>query len=216
MAGCAAVTAEIISPSDAGALAVCLRALRAGEPVVIPTDTVYGLAACANNETAVAGLFALKQRPLDLSIAGLVADVAQAQAHTVFADSKPLADSFWPGPLTLIAQKRADSDLVIGAGDSTVGLRAPAHPFVRELASVVGPLAATSANLSGQPTLVNVDEIVEAFADKVAVIVDGGVLAGLASTVAKVHPSGEPGTGGVTVFREGALSEADLLQVLTA
>lgn len=185
--------------------------MHAGQPVIIPTDTVYGLAARALDVEAVSELFVLKQRPPDLSIAALVADIGQAREYADIAAVEPLLEAWWPGALTVIVPKRTDPDgiaLPLGASDGTIGLRSPAHSGVQALARVVGPIAATSANISGSPTLVNVEEITREFGDAVAIVVDEGPLIGQASTVAKVVD------GQVVVLREGALSQAQLQATL--
>lgn len=191
-----------------------VAAVRAGEPVIIPTDTVYGLAACALDVAAVSQLFALKERPADLSIAALVADADQAREFADIAAVEPLVREWWPGALTVVVPKREPLDgaavLPLGAPDGTVGLRVPAHDAVRRLAKVVGPIAATSANRSGAPTLVDIDEITEQFGDAVAMVVDEGPLTGLASTVVKVV------AGQVVVLREGAIGGEALQAVLDA
>lgn len=191
-----------------------VAAVLAGEPVIIPTDTVYGLAARALDVAAISQLFALKRRPADLSIAALVADVDQASEFADITEVEPLVKEWWPGALTVVVPKlepvAGGAALPLGAPDGTVGLRVPAHDAVRRLAKVVGPIAATSANLSGAPTLVNIDEITEQFGGAVAMVIDEGPLTGLASTVVKVVD------GQVIVLREGAISGEALQAVLDA
>jgi len=203
-----------IRPPDDEALAACAAALLDGRPIIIPTDTVYGLAALATDEPAVAALFELKDRSVDLSIAALVAGQAQADGLADMTLAKPLVAAHWPGALTVVVPKRPGCPLVVGAADGTVGLRAPGHAFVRALAEQVGPIAATSANRSGDLTAVTAQAAADVFGVAVAVVVDGGELAGQASTVARVS-SGRAGPE-LTVFREGGLSVEMLEATLAA
>lgn len=191
-----------------------IAAVRAGKPIIVPTDTVYGLAACALDVDAVTQLFALKERPADLSIAALVADIEQAEQYADVAEVRPLLEAHWPGALTVVVAKipvaEGTAELPLGAPDGSVGLRVPAHAQVRALARAVGPLAATSANKSGAPTLVNVQEILEQFGDDLAFVVDEGPLEGQASSVIKVVD------GKVIMLREGGLTRAELQATLDA
>ena len=127
--------------------------IRAGEPVAVPTETVYGLAADATDSHAVAAIYSAKGRPSFNPLIVHVADRAMAQRLADFSPvANSLADRFWPGPLTLVLPVRADSGLspLVMAGLPTVALRLPAHPAMRALIRESGrPLAAPSANRSG-------------------------------------------------------------------
>ena len=164
--------------------------LRAGRAVIIPTDTVYGLAALPEN---VDLLFELKQRPADKAVAILVARPADAER---FFDPRPatrrLMEACWPGALTIVQ-------------DGT-GVRCPDHALVQALAAAVGPIATTSANLSGQPTPHTAAEAAAAF-PAVQLAIDGGRLQAPASTVVEVTETG------LTVIREGAVSANALRNV---
>ena len=136
-----------------GAVAAAAAELRTGRHVVLPTDTVYGVAALPHDADAVAGLFDRKGRDAAKSVAVLVADPAQARA-LADADLDALA-GLWPGPLTVVVRRAADAVLHLGPEAEalgTVGLRCPDHDLVRALAAEVGPLATTSANRSGEPS----------------------------------------------------------------
>lgn len=192
---------HIVSADDAG-LDAAADAIERGAPVVLPTDTVYGLAVRAGDPVALDAVFALKQRPADRSIAVLVADYAQATTLASFTDAaEQAASAHWPGALTLVADRLSHVDASIGRDDGTVGIRCPGHDFVRALAARVGPLATTSANLSGSETPTEALAAAGALDGVVAVIVDGGSCEGLASTVARFSPDGT-----LTVFRQGAVS----------
>ena len=189
-------------------VAMIADALRAGDPIVLPTDTVYGLAALAADSEAVEKIFAVKKRPVDTRIAALVNDLAQAEELVeVSSDVRVLADAFWPGALTIVAARRPDCDLAVG-DDSSIGVRCPDHPLVRELARRAGPIAATSANRHGQETPTTASEVAAVF-PKIAMVIDGGRIDGSASTVVSV-------IDGVVVLREGAISAADIDAVLGA
>lgn len=193
-------------PPPTAALARAVEALREGRPVVVPTDTVYGLAARPQQTTA---LFAVKRRPVDVALPVLVADVHQALA--LAADGLPsevrrLMDRWWPGGLTMVVPRRPGLGLDLGGqDDTTIGLRLPAHPVPVALAAAVGPLAVTSANLHGRPTPLTATEVVTQLGSEVAMVLDGGPCTGAPSTVV-AWSSGE-----MRVLREGAVASEVLL-----
>jgi L-threonylcarbamoyladenylate synthase len=192
----------VIVPVGDDAFERCVASLRAGDVVAIPTDTVYGLAALPGDARAMRHLFDLKARSPQQSIAVLVADVDQAVALS--AEPLDRVAGWWPGPLTAVVHRRADSSpLHLGGDERTVGLRCPDHDFVRRVAAAVGPIAATSANESGEPTAVTADEVVARF-PQLGLVIDGGRLDGCASTVVDltVHPP--------RVLRAGPIPAADL------
>jgi L-threonylcarbamoyladenylate synthase len=190
----------VIVPTDE-AFSMTMAALRRGTVVVIPTDTVYGLAARADDADAMARLFELKGRDAAKSIAVLVGDLGQARTLTTHGLDR--FAPFWPGPLTVVVPRAANAVLHIGGDDTTVGIRCPDDPFVRRLALEVGPIAASSANESGSPTPPTAREIATLFSS-VTLVVDGGPRQGMASTVidATVDPP--------VVLRAGALTRAAL------
>ena len=190
----------MIVPTDE-AFSMTMAALRRGAVVVIPTDTVYGIAARADDADAMARLFALKGRDAGKSIAVLVGDLGQARSLTTHRLDR--FAPFWPGPLTVVVPRAADAVLHIGTDDATVGIRCPDDAFVRRLALEVGPIAATRANERGAPTPATAPEIAANF-PSIALVVDGGPRHGVASTVvdATVDPP--------VVLRAGALTRAAL------
>ena len=167
-----------------------VTALEAGGIVAIPTDTVYGLACDPRYPGATDALFALKNRPSTLELPVLVADVGQADALAgpdgLPALARRLAGAFWPGSLTIVVPRREGVDWDLGGDGRTIGLRCPAHPFVRRLCERVGPLATTSANRHGQPPITTAVALAREFGDAVAAVVDGGVCDALPSTVVAV------------------------------
>src|ERR1700687_1603878 len=163
-----------------------IAALRAGLVIALPTDTVYGLAAAPRVEGAADRVFAAKRRPAGLDLPVLVGDIDQARNGP--AGRSPLverlADTFWPGALTLVVPRRPDlMSINLGRNSGTVGLRCPDHAIPRALCRAVGPLATTSANRHGCAPLETAAAVQEQFGDEVAVIVDGGRCAGAPSTV---------------------------------
>ena len=191
-----------------GAVDQVVEALLAGGVVVIPTDTVYGLAALPGDQAATDALFDLKGRSRATPIALLCADVLQAVALVPPEDAVELqavGERWWPGPLTLVCRRREGLDLHLGEPATTVGLRVPDHPLVRAVAERVGPIATTSANHHGQPTAVTAEEALLALGDGVAVVADEGPLEGRASTVIDTT------TAPWHVLREGPLPAADVV-----
>ena len=160
-------------------------AVRAGEVVGIPTDTVYGIGADPLNESAVARLFDLKGRPEHKPVGLLVASVSQAaEIGEIEGFAAELATRHWPGALTLVVTPKVI--LANWVGDAqrfTVGLRVPDHPVAIELLAIVGPLAVTSANVSGGEEAMSDAEARQVFGDQVAVYVEGQAPGGEASTV---------------------------------
>jgi L-threonylcarbamoyladenylate synthase len=194
---------------DATALAAAIEALNAGEPIVVPTDTVYGLAVRAGDAAALDRVFALKRRPTERSVAVLVGDVDQAAEFAALNKyERRVADKCWPGALTLVLNRLVTADSLIGRDDGTVGVRCPDNPFVRMLALAVGPLATTSANISGQPTPVEVGDAASALDGSVVIAIDGGRCEGVASTVARVDIDGD-----IMVLRQGQYSQRDLEEI---
>lgn len=157
-----------------------------GGVVVLPTDTVYGVAALPGIQRATDRLFALKGRSEAAPIAVLCADAEQAftlAAEPIGAGVRAVAARWWPGPLTLVVRRRPDVELHLGQPDATIGLRVPDHTWLRALAGRVGPIAATSANVTGQPPPARAEAAAAALQGDVDVVVDGGELLGSASTV---------------------------------
>ena len=170
------------SPDAADRIAT---ALEGGGVVVLPTDTVYGLAASARFPDAVGRLFALKGRRADVPIAVLCADQEQALdlAEPVGDRARQLAAAHWPGPLTLVLPRRPGLGWELGDPSTTIGLRCPDHDLVRAVARRIGPLATTSANRHGMPTPAVATDAAAALTGPVDLVIDGGTLAGSASTV---------------------------------
>ena len=161
--------------------------LKAGEVVALPTETVYGLAANALDEGAVAKIFQVKGRPSNNPIIVHVASVEMAKRCV--KDFSPLAEmlakAFWPGPLTMVLPKSKEIPSIVTAGGKTVGVRWPSHPFIQAVIRECDfPLAAPSANLSEHLSPTNAAHVRNQLDGKIALIVDGGqAQVGIESTV---------------------------------
>jgi L-threonylcarbamoyladenylate synthase len=183
--------------------------LEAGGVVVLPTDTVYGLAALPTDAGASSRLFALKGRGADVPVAVLCASAEQALAladDPLAPGVAAVAERWWPGPLTLVLPRRTGVALHLGEPRHTIGLRVPDDELVRAVADRVGPIAATSANRHGQPTAVTAQEATEQLGPDVDLVVDGGRLEGRSSTV--IDATAEPWR----ILRDGPLDAAAILQ----
>lgn len=171
------------------------EALRAGRLVIFPTETVYGLGCDATNPIAVARVYEAKDRPQLNPLIIHVPDLVEAEAHGVLhPKARELAQAFWPGPLTLIAERKADSLVaeLACAGLSTIALRAPAHPLARQLlAAFGGPIAAPSANRSGHISATTAQHAADDLGASVELVLDGGAtLLGLESTIIAIDKEG--------------------------
>ena len=166
-----------LAPTQA-AIAQAAWAIRQGGLVGLPTDTVYGLAADATDDDAVAGVFRAKGRPPDKPLIALVATLAMAEACADFpAPARALAEAFWPGPLTLVLPRAAASPLspLVHQGAPGVSLRIPGNETARAVAEAAGgPLTAPSANPSGAPSPLTAAEVVAGLRAHVALVIDGG------------------------------------------
>lgn len=194
-----------VMPQGPEAIAEAARLIRAGESVAVPTETVYGLAADATSEAAVARIYEAKGRPPFNPLIVHVLDLAAAERLGRFSDTaRRLAAEHWPGPLTLVVPLRADTDLArsVTAGLGTVALRCPAHPAMRDLLAAAGrPLAAPSANASGTISPTTAAHVLKSLGGRIPLIVDGGpTKRGLESTIVKVD--GET----VTLLRPGPIA----------
>lgn len=180
---------------DQNGIAEAAALVVAGRPVAIPTETVYGLAARADDGAAVAGIYEAKGRPSFNPLIVHISSLAQAERIAVFDDrARALAQRFWPGPLTLVLPLQPDAPVasLASAGLPTIALRMPAHPAMRALIEATGlPLAAPSANASGAISPTRADHVVASLAGRIPLIVDAGpTTLGLESTIVRVDPDG--------------------------
>jgi len=157
-------------------LAAATTAIRAGELVVLPTDTVYGLAADAFEPTAVRRLLAAKGRGRAMPPPVLVGSAAtlEALASSVPSWAHDLVEKYWPGPLTIVVREQSSLQWDLGDTRGTVAVRMPHDPVALELLGRTGPLAVSSANVTGSPAATDADQAVEMLGDQVSVVLDGG------------------------------------------
>lgn len=166
--------------------------LRGGGVIVLPTDTVYGLAALPGDSSATERLFELKGRGSDAPLAVLCADVEQAAAlaePSIRRRLRAVGERWWPGPLTMVVPRATGIALSLGEPATTIGLRVPDHGLVHALATAVGPIAATSANRHGEATPTEAAEAAASLTGQVDLVLDGGRLDGSASTVIEATSS---------------------------
>ena len=192
-------------------LAAAARAVRAGQLVVLPTDTVYGLGCDAFSAAAVRKLLAAKHRGPDLPVPVLVGSWSTIDGLVlgVPATARALLEAFWPGGLSLVLPHAPSLGWDLGHTKGTVMLRMPLHPVALDLLRDVGPMAVSSANISGSPPAATAAEGLAQLGDSVGVYLDGG-------------PSGEPVASTIVdltgaeprVLREGAVPVADVQEVL--
>ena len=187
------------------AIRQAILALRGGNVIAAPTETVYGLMALWQSDSARQEIYRLKHRPADKRLQMLAPDVETAIRAGLNPNDmlQKIADAFWPGPLTVIVEAN-DGD--------TIGLRLPNHPFILKLLRELGePLAATSANLSGTPAAVTPTDAVANLDGRPALLVDGGkvtVTGGASSTVVSIVG------GDIKILRQGPVTRQDIQTVL--
>jgi tRNA threonylcarbamoyl adenosine modification protein (Sua5/YciO/YrdC/YwlC family) len=185
-------------------------AVRRGELVVLPTDTVYGLGTDAFSPEAVAGLLTAKGRGRDLPVPVLVGSprTLDGIASGLSPTARDLVEAFWPGGLTIVARVQPTLRWDLGETGGTVAVRMPLHPVAIELLQATGPMAVSSANISGQPPATTVEEAMDQLGETVTVYLDGG-------------PSGEPVPSSIVdvtgpvprLLRAGAVTEEQLREV---
>ncbi|MGQ0572944.1 MAG: L-threonylcarbamoyladenylate synthase [Pseudonocardia sp.] len=192
-------------------LAAAARAARSGRLVVLPTDTVYGVGCDAFSREGVQALLAAKRRGPDMPVPVLIGSwtTIDGLVHGVPRTARLLVEAFWPGGLSIVLPHAPSLGWDLGRTRGTVMLRMPLHPVAIELLREVGPMAVSSANVSGSPPASSAEEAVRQLGDTVSVYLDGG-------------PSGEPVASTVVdltgaeprVLREGAVAVADVAEVL--
>ena len=200
----------ILSAQQPGTLEQALRVLRSGGMVAFPTDTVYGLGALAFDGAAVKRIYTAKGRPVEKAIPILLGDEADLAKVTMGVPdlASRLAAHYWPGPLTLVIPKHPDLPEAVSATE-TIGVRMPDHPVARMLLQAAGPMAVTSANISGQPSPSTAEEVQDQLGGRIALIIDGGrTPGGVPSTVVDCTGA-EP-----SILREGPISKEEILAVL--
>ncbi len=186
--------------------------LKKGGVVVVPTETVYGLAASIESQSGVEKIFSIKKRPF---FDPLIVHISRQEQVHQLTDSwseicQVLVDKFWPGPLTLVLPKTKKVSDLITAGLQTVGLRMPHHPVILELIDVLQvPIAAPSANIFKKTSPTKAEHVLEEFEEEDLFVLDGGACqVGIESTVIAVEGNQ------LSILRPGAVTEKQLLEVL--
>lgn len=205
--------AEVFNCADSDQLLTGMRkskqAIAKGDVVVLPTDTVYGIGCDAFSAEAVSKLLETKGRGRQSPPPVLIKDagVMHALAEFVPETAVKLANAFWPGALTMILKSQPSLSWDLGETEGTVALRVPDHKIALALLEETGPLAVSSANLTGEPAATTAQAAVDYFADKVAVYLDAGPAAkSEASTILDLTALGPDDEGSIRVVRQGALS----------
>jgi L-threonylcarbamoyladenylate synthase len=192
----------ILLPANDESIQAALKMLHNGGLVAFPTDTVYGVGALAFDGKAVESIYTAKDRPVEKAIPVLIADAADMEkvGMDIPEIAYQLAARFWPGPLTCIVPKQPTLPESVSATE-TVGVRVPDHEVARALLRAAGPMAVTSANISGQPSPSTAQEVFAQLGGRIDLIIDGGTTpGGVPSTL--VDCTGED----LTILREGPIS----------
>jgi Sua5/YciO/YrdC/YwlC family protein len=149
--------------------------ISAGNLIVYPTETVYGVGADIFNQVAVKNVYLAKNRPFDMALSVAVSDKKMMERVAVLDDNADkLIKAFLPGPLTIIIEKQPDISDLVTAVSKKVGIRMPDHPVAIEIIKRTGPIVATSANLHSNPDATTIDEAVKDFGSKISMYVDAG------------------------------------------
>lgn len=196
---------EVLSASKRQALSDSVTLIRYGQVIAAPTDTVYGLVCRFDSSVAIEELYRVKERPPEKALPVLIGDESQLEqvvSGTLPALAQELIARFWPGPLTLILPALPHLPTVLTASGTTIGVRVPDQPFLRELARQAGPLASSSANRSGGAECRTAAEVLTQLNGRIPLLVDGGVSPhGQASTVLDLTVTPP------RILREGPLGE---------
>lgn len=201
---------EILSATSPNAITSALEILLSGGLVAFPTDTVYGVGCLAFHQKAIESIYVAKDRPIEKAIPVLIGDeedlVKVADEIPIFA--MKLINRFWPGPLTLLVPKKPTLPEAISA-TNTVGVRVPDHEVARSLLRLAGPMAVTSANISGQESPRTAQDVFAQLGGRIAMIIDGGETpGGIPSTL--VDCTGDE----IQILREGPIPKEELLKIV--
>ena len=201
----------IVLPTNiSDAISQALEVLENGGLVAFPTDTVYGVGALAFNAEAVKSIFAAKDRPVEKAIPILIGGPEDLDKVSIEVSviAEKLAARFWPGPLTLVIPKHPNLPDVVSA-TPTVGVRVPDHPIARALLRVAGPMAVTSANISGQESPKSARDVYRQLNGCIPLILDGGETPGGVSSTVVDCLGVEP-----VILREGSVTLEEIQSVL--
>ncbi len=201
---------QIIQAASPNALPLALDILLSGGLVAFPTDTVYGVGALAFDGKAIESIYAAKDRPIEKAIPILIADMEDMEkvGTDIPQTAYKLAARFWPGPLTCVIPKQPTLPEAVSA-TSTVGVRVPDHEVARALLRAAGPMAVTSANISGAQSPSTAEEVHAQLNGRIPLIIDSGrTPGGVPSTVVDCS------TSELKILREGPISIEELLSSL--
>jgi L-threonylcarbamoyladenylate synthase len=201
---------RIIPAEQPDSISIALSVLQNNGVIAFPTDTVYGLASSAFDAKAIELLFTAKGRDFNKSIAVLIGDISQLpQLTESFTPSaRKLAERFWPGALTLVVPRHPSLPNILSP-TPTIGVRMPDHVFARTILNAAGPLATTSANLSGGPNPKTAQDVLQQLDGRIDLVLDGGVCpGGVPSTVVDCTLME------TKVLRQGAITAQQLLDAL--
>jgi L-threonylcarbamoyladenylate synthase len=199
---------RIVSANSPDTIPQALEVLHRGGLVAFPTDTVYGVGSLVYDGKAVESIYAAKDRPIEKAIPVLIADAADMEkvGMNIPAIAYQLAARFWPGPLTCVILKQPTLPKAVSA-TSSIGVRVPDHEVARALLRAAGPMAVTSANISGQPSPSTAEEVYAQLGGRIELILDGGKTpGGIPSTVVDCTESE------LKILREGPLSLAEIME----
>ena len=201
---------DIVLAASSDTIAPALEILHAGGLVAFPTDTVYGVGALAFDGKAVESIYTAKDRPLEKAIPVLIGGVEDLDevAMDIPNTARTLASRFWPGALTIVLPKKPSVPDAVSA-TSTVGVRVPDHPIARALLRAAGPMAVTSANVSGHASPTTAAEVFAQLGGRIGLIIDGGKTpGGIPSTL--VDCTGDE----IRILRPGPITEEELWSAL--
>jgi L-threonylcarbamoyladenylate synthase len=200
---------EIILASNQRGLKRAIEVLNEGGLVAFPTDTVYGLGALAFDKEAIERLYRTKGRRSELPLPVLLSGQEQLGQVTVDLPSiaLALADRFWPGPLTIVVQRHPKLPVDMSGAD-TIGVRVPDHEFTLKLLTATGPLAVTSANLSGNRSPSTAKEVMEDLGGKIELLIDGGTTSDQVPSTIVDCTGQQP-----VVLREGPITREQIVSV---
>jgi len=201
---------RILTTEDPQAISKAVETIKCGGTIAFPTDTVYGLAVDPFNPQALNRIYAIKERSIEKAIPVLIGDIQQIEMLVLEVNepAKKLAGALWPGPLTLILPKAANIPDEL-TPYPTIGIRMPNHEFTLRLLQATGPLATTSANISGDANPTTSEDVIEQIGGRIDLLIDGGKTPGaVPSTV--VNLTGKS----LKLLREGPISRSDLCALL--
>ncbi len=201
------MSTQVLSASAPNAIATAVDLLQRGGIVAMPTDTVYGIGALLTDAAAIERLYAVKGREHTKSIAVLLAGAEQLPqvAQGASPAALRLAARFWPGALTLVVPRLPSLPSALSQTD-TVGVRVPNHPIVLQLLTASGPLAVTSANLSGQPDALTAQAVLAQLEGRIDLVLDGGATPGAVPSTVVDTIASPP-----RILRAGPISESEIL-----